>query len=271
MPGGRLTDEERQRIASGLAEGLGYTGIGRLLGRPASTVMREVTRNGGPEGYEAQRAHEDTRRRARRPAQPRTPARPPAPPATDNHVGHDRDPGAVQDFTDSFSTLLTQQGLPRMAAKVLACLYVTDQGTLTAAELVQRLRISPASVSHAVAFLEQQGMLRRERTSGGRRERYVCDEDLWLRSTLAATRTNDALAEMSRLGAGTLGAATPAGARFASSAEFLLLLNDAFRKVVEEYRQNLAGRDARQGTGELTERDAGPTADRPRGSREPRP
>ncbi|MFK0259260.1 helix-turn-helix domain-containing protein [Streptomyces sp. NPDC090445] len=47
MPGGRLTHEDRQRIADGLAEGLGYTEIGRRLGRPASTVMREVTRNPG--------------------------------------------------------------------------------------------------------------------------------------------------------------------------------------------------------------------------------
>ncbi|MFI6639102.1 helix-turn-helix domain-containing protein [Streptomyces sp. NPDC050504] len=262
MPGGRLTSEERQRIAEGLAGGLGYTEMGRLLGRPASTVMREVVRNGGPEGYGAQRAHEDTRRRARR-AQPRTPVPSPTPPAADERVGCDRDPDAVLDFTNSFSALLTQQGLPRMAAKVLACLYVTDEGALTAAELVQRLGVSPASVSHAVAFLEQQGMLRRERTAGGRRERYICDEDLWLRSTLVAARTNDALAEMSRRGACTLGAATPAGARFASSAEFLLLLNEAFRKVVEEYRRNLAGRNTGQSAGQKTVRDPAPGANQP--------
>ncbi|WP_425567801.1 helix-turn-helix domain-containing protein [Nonomuraea dietziae] len=33
MPGDRLTDEDRQHIAAGLAEGLGYTEIGRRLGR----------------------------------------------------------------------------------------------------------------------------------------------------------------------------------------------------------------------------------------------
>lgn len=51
-----------------------------------------------------------------------------------------------------------------MAARVLVCLYLTDSGTVTAADLVQRLRISPASVSHAVALLEQLGMLNREQT-----------------------------------------------------------------------------------------------------------
>ena len=42
MPGGRLTQEDRRHIAAGLAEGLGYAEIARRLGRPTSTVSREV-------------------------------------------------------------------------------------------------------------------------------------------------------------------------------------------------------------------------------------
>ncbi|MFF5210824.1 helix-turn-helix domain-containing protein [Streptosporangium sp. NPDC000396] len=238
MPGGRLTSQDRQHIAAGLAEGLGYTEIGKRLGRPASTIMREVTRNGGPDDYGADRAQEATRHRARR----RKQKQPPAPPAPDS--GHGRDPQAVQDFTESYTALLEQQGMPRMMARVLACLYVTDSGTLTAADLVQRLRVSPASVSYAVAFLEQQGMLRRERLSGGRRERYVIDDEIWLRSLLAAAQTNDALVAISQRGAEILGAATPAGARFESSAELLLLINESFRQVMEQWRQSLAARNA---------------------------
>ncbi|MEV4460211.1 helix-turn-helix domain-containing protein [Microbispora sp. NPDC049633] len=235
MPGGRLTDEDRRHIAAGLAEGLGYAEIGRRLGRPASTIMREVTRNGGPSGYGADRAHEATRHRARR----RRTAQPPAPPIPDS--GHGRDPRAVEDFTETFIALLVQQGLPRMEARVLACLYVTDSGALTAADLVQRLRVSPASISHAVAFLEQQGMLRRERVPGARRERYVIDDEIWLRSMQASLRMNDALVAASRRGAEILGAATPAGARFEDSAELLLLVSEAFRQVMEQWRQGRAG------------------------------
>ncbi|GGO28561.1 MarR family transcriptional regulator [Microbispora rosea subsp. aerata] len=231
MPGGRLTDEDRRHIAAGLAEGLGYAEIGRRLGRPASTIMREVTRNGGPGGYAADRAHEATRQRARRRRQPR----PPAAPVPDG--GHGRDPEAVRDFTEAFITLLVRQGLPRMEARVLACLYVDDSGAATAADLVQRLRVSPASISHAVAFLEQQGMLRRERVPGTRRERYVVDDEIWLRSMQASLRMNEALADASRRGAEIFGAATPAGARFASSAELLLLVSDAFRQVIERWQQ----------------------------------
>ncbi|MGW5360996.1 helix-turn-helix domain-containing protein [Actinopolymorpha pittospori] len=238
MPGGRLTDQDRQHIAAGLAEGLGYTEIGKRLARPASTIMREVTRNGGPDSYRADRAHEATRHRARRRKQPQ----PPAPPAPDG--GHGRDPRAVQDFTESFTDLLVQQGVPRMMARVMTCLYITDAGILTAADLVQRLRVSPASVSHAVTYLEQQGMLSRERTPGMRRERYVIDDQSWLRSLLATLQMNDALMAASQRGAEVLGVGTPAGARFESTAELLLLVSESHRKAIEEWQHNLAVRNA---------------------------
>ena len=60
-----------------------------------------------------------------------------------------------------------------MMARVMACLTLSDSGSLTAAELAERLRVSPASVSKAIAFLETQDLVRRFRDEGGRRERYA--------------------------------------------------------------------------------------------------
>ncbi|MFD0427836.1 helix-turn-helix domain-containing protein [Streptomyces zhihengii] len=61
-----MTQQERQRIAAGLADGLSYAEIGRRLERPTSTISREVSRNGGPGRYRPQQAHLATVRRARR-------------------------------------------------------------------------------------------------------------------------------------------------------------------------------------------------------------
>ncbi|MFE6056285.1 MarR family transcriptional regulator [Kitasatospora sp. NPDC056446] len=242
MPGGRLTGEDRRLIADGLAGGLGYTEIGRRLGRPASTVLREVARNGGPEAYRANRAQEATQQRA---ARRRKPDRPPAPPDPHSgHGGHGRDPEEVREFTEFLTALLEQQGLPRMAARALVCLYATDRGALTSADLVRNLRVSPASVSHAVNFLEQQGIVRRERTPSERRERYVIDGDIWLRSTLAAMRMNDALIAASQRGAEVLGPSTPAGSRFGSSVEFLTIMSEALRQAMDRWRQRTAARSA---------------------------
>jgi IS30 family transposase len=61
MPGGRLTQPERQQIALGLADGLAYAEIARTLDRPTSTITREVMRNGGPTAYRADLAHPSAR------------------------------------------------------------------------------------------------------------------------------------------------------------------------------------------------------------------
>src|ERR1700727_1983941 len=61
MPGGRLTQQERQQIALGLADSLSYAEIARRLDRPTSTITREVMRNDGPTAYRA----EGRRRRCR--------------------------------------------------------------------------------------------------------------------------------------------------------------------------------------------------------------
>ena len=67
-PGGRyLSLEEREEIAVGVAAGLGPGEIGRRLGRPASTVSREVARNGSGRGYRATAAQARAEARARRP------------------------------------------------------------------------------------------------------------------------------------------------------------------------------------------------------------
>lgn len=55
---GSLSLAEREEISRGLAEGRALSQIGRDLGRAASTISREVARNGGRRVYRAARAEE---------------------------------------------------------------------------------------------------------------------------------------------------------------------------------------------------------------------
>ena len=67
-PSGRVLNfEEREEISRGLSAGRSHRAIAAGLGRPASTVCREVHRNGGPERYRAHAADRRTLRKARRP------------------------------------------------------------------------------------------------------------------------------------------------------------------------------------------------------------
>ncbi|MFD5245964.1 helix-turn-helix domain-containing protein [Amycolatopsis sp. NPDC058340] len=217
MPGGRLTQEDRRLIATWLKDGLGYAEIARRLGRPTSTISREVARNSGQSGYRAEEANRVTGERARR----RKP-RPRIAPVVEN--GYGRDPEAVRAFETEFAEMIVATGLPRMTARLLACLSVTDDGVLSAAELARRLQVSPASISNAVAYLEAQAMLRRERD--GRRERYVIDEEMPQRVWAESVRSNREWVRISRRGAEVLGTSTPAGARMDDLSRFHARINE---------------------------------------------
>jgi IS30 family transposase len=67
VSGRYLSLADREEIAVGLARGESYREIGARIGRPASTVCREVERNGPRERYRALRAQALAEQRARRP------------------------------------------------------------------------------------------------------------------------------------------------------------------------------------------------------------
>ncbi|MFI7061433.1 MarR family transcriptional regulator [Kribbella sp. NPDC050124] len=219
MPGGRLTHEDRRRIAEGLESGLGYAEIARELDRPTSTVSREVARNGGARGYRADHAHYATSSRARRSRPPGRDAGPDTGPA-------EGDRAVVQDFAERFAVMMVDGGLPRMAARVLAQLYTADTSSLTAAELVQVLRVSPASISKAVGYLEQVGMIHREPDARRRLQHYIIAEDVWVHAWKVSARTNLNWAETAAEGAELLGAESPAGGRLSKMADFFHRLGE---------------------------------------------
>ena len=234
MPGGRLTQEDRRGIAIWLAEGLSHAEIGRRLSRPTSTITREVNRNRGSAGYQADQAQRATRQRARRRNTAPAPAAASADPRVDG-----RDPAAVAEFEQRFTDALVRMGLPRMISRVLTCLSTTDSGGMTSAELVRRLRVSAASISKAIGYLEAQRLVRRERD--GRRERYIVDDDVWYRATVASGFTGAAFAEAALDGADVLGPDTPAGARLAETGRFLKYFGEDMLRRAEYWHAVVTG------------------------------
>ncbi|MFI8088352.1 helix-turn-helix domain-containing protein [Streptomyces sp. NPDC086080] len=265
MPGGRLTQQERQQIALGLADGLAYAEIARRLDRPTSTITREVMRNGGPTAYRAELAQRATERRAqrRRPAAASRAAK--ALPEA-----HGRDAEAVRAYEETLTTAFIASGTPRMMARVMACLALTDSGSLTAAELAQRLQVSPATISKAVTFLESQDLVRRERAEG-RRERYGFDENIWYRSMMASARSTAQIAETSRQGVGVMGPGTPAATRLENAARFLDFISETMTRAAEQARELLHTRpgtasDPDSGSGSGSDSGSGSGSDSGSGS-----
>jgi DNA-binding transcriptional regulator GbsR (MarR family) len=128
-------------------------------------------------------------------------------------------------FLERFASVLVAAGFPAMPARVFAALHVTDSGRLTAAELADMLRISPAAVSGAVRYLSGLGLVHRERVPGSRRDYYRMPPDVWHEVMRLQTQVLVRWANLLKEGIDIVGADTPAGARLNTQASFIEFLN----------------------------------------------
>ena len=169
----------------------------------------------------------------------------------------------MADYEETLTTVLMASGLPKMTARVLTCLFTTDAGSLTASQLAQRLHVSPASISKAIAFLESQSLVRRERDER-RRDRYVVDDELFYQATIASARSNDQLAETARQGVAILGPHSPAATRLENIARFLDFISESITRAAEQAREVLHTKPATHNEPSTPTRSGNRTARRPR-------
>jgi predicted transcriptional regulator len=139
------------------------------------------------------------------------------------------------DFQDRIAGILTAAGFPRMPARVMMALMVSENG-LTAAELAAELAISAAAVSGAVRYLQQIGFVARMPVSGSRRDRYAI-----VRSWYAMTMTNLAVyqqvADAATRGAATLPPNSAARARVAEMGEFFLFIQESLGRLMAQWEE----------------------------------
>jgi predicted transcriptional regulator len=151
-----------------------------------------------------------------------------------------RDEQAVGPFIERFASVLVEAGVPPMPARVFSALLVTDSGRLTAAELTELLGASPAAISGAVRYLEQVGMIGRQREPGSRRDVYLLRNDLWYEISLGRDQVLAHWANAARDGAEILGPQTPAGRRLADSHDFFAFLRQELPALLERWRAHKA-------------------------------
>ena len=149
---------------------------------------------------------------------------------------------APEQFVERMGAALAQAGLPRAPSVVFSALLIDEDGRMTAAELARTLQLSPASISGAVRYLAQLGMLRRERERGSRRDVYVVDDDAWHGAML---RRDQLYAPMiAALDAGIAGSGgSGAGQRLWLTREFLTFVDSEMSALTarwETRREELA-------------------------------
>lgn len=162
----------------------------------------------------------------------------------------ERDENAVAKYVENLGLALNQIGLPRMPARVFAALSTSDSGRMTAAELGQTLSVSPAAVSGAVRYLEQMGLIAKEREPGARRDHYRLYDDFWFASMLKRERMITLWRDATLEGVDALGADTPAGRRVAHMADFLDFLTREIPILFDRWQKERGpGRSTRTGDG----------------------
>src|SRR5690348_215717 len=152
-----------------------------------------------------------------------------------------RDEAAVAAFVEHFAQLLVDAGMARMPSRVFVRLLVSDEGRLTAADLAELLKASPAAISGAVRYLEQVDLAARRRLPGERRDHYeVRGMDIWYE---AMTRRDQMLNRwVDGLGEGldVLGPDTPGGRRVAETRDFMAFMAKELPSMLERWREHRA-------------------------------
>ncbi|HEV7899877.1 MAG TPA: MarR family transcriptional regulator [Planosporangium sp.] len=148
-----------------------------------------------------------------------------------------RDPESVSRFVERFAQVAVEAGMPRIASRIFGALVATDSGRLTAAELAEQLRASPAAISGGVRYLTQLNMVGRGREPGSRRDHYWVDNDVWYQSITQRDQLMARWTTSLREGADVLGVDTPAGARLAETVEFFDFLQKELRLIPERWEK----------------------------------
>ncbi|NUS72561.1 MAG: MarR family transcriptional regulator [Corynebacteriales bacterium] len=146
-----------------------------------------------------------------------------------------RDETGAQQFVDRTAMALASYGFPRMAARVLMAMMAADEPVLSAAQLAERMQVSPAAISGAVRYLGQMGMLIREPVPGSRRDSYRLPTDGWYEATMTKGSIYEHLIRLTDEGVAALKPDTPAGARVAEMRDFFIFMQEELVNVLERW------------------------------------
>ena len=149
----------------------------------------------------------------------------------------ERDDDAAARFVEDFAAVMVESGLPRIAARVFAYLLAADEASATAAELADRLQVSPAAVSGAVRYLIQVRLVSRDRLPGQRKDTYRVGNDLWYEALGTRDQELARWAEMTRRGADSVGRETAAGRRLGETSDFFDFLRVELAEVTRRWKE----------------------------------
>lgn len=139
------------------------------------------------------------------------------------------------------AAIMAAAGMPRMAARVMMALVAAPDGGYTAAELGERLGVSPAAVSGAVRYLQQLHIIQRRSRPGDRRDRYELVRDTFYASVTSNTSVYERMADCIDLIAAEHPDDPGAHDRATELAGFFRFLATRMPQLVDEWQASRSG------------------------------
>lgn len=145
------------------------------------------------------------------------------------------EPLRMPDSAETSAAVLTAAGFPKMPARALMALVVSDEGSLTAAELSEVLGASAAAVSGAVRYLQTVGFVHRVSQPGSRRDRYALPDNAWYVASLRQNPVYERLADLADSTAAALPEDSAARSRVGEMASFYRFLMARVPELLDEW------------------------------------
>jgi DNA-binding MarR family transcriptional regulator len=132
---------------------------------------------------------------------------------------------------------LIEGGLQRMSARTLAVFLFTDQDSVTAGEIAERLEASAGSVSGAINSLLTVGLIERLPAPGSRREHYRLRDDAWATLFTSQNTVIQAMLQAAAAGIAATESGDPAHHRLAQMHAFYEFLLGEIPSLLDRWHQ----------------------------------
>ncbi|WP_280834587.1 GbsR/MarR family transcriptional regulator [Mycolicibacterium frederiksbergense] len=143
----------------------------------------------------------------------------------------------MQHAAEQLALTLTNHGMQRMTARVLATLLFTEQSSVTMGELADTLNASAGAISGALKMLTSVGLAERVPAPASRREHFRLRDDAWAILFTNQNETIRAMQDAADAGLAVAEAQGPARQRLTEMRDFYAFLMAEIPAVLERWQQ----------------------------------
>jgi DNA-binding MarR family transcriptional regulator len=147
---------------------------------------------------------------------------------------------AAQEAAEQLALVLSDHGLQRMTARVLATLLFTEQPSMTMGELAERLEASSGAISGAIRMLTSVGLAERVPVPASRRDHYRLRDDAWAVLYTNQNAVISAMQAAAEAGITATGHDSLAGRRLTEMHDFYAFLLGEIPALLDRWHQRSA-------------------------------